>query len=274
MRKRILLPLFFFVTLGSCGNGNNASPVKAGIDRELALKKLKNYNQIVNLADHEAPKTLVLESKVDEFVFHENTVRNSKINLYIDTRYAANLEKEIFPYAHLVIIGEDEQAKLYGYESWVFVEARNTGSVVNIYERGTEFKTNIRREYVFQSKRDWIDKASDCLTIMDDEIHDSAHRVHSLIEGKGKAEAIVSEAYDEPSAGALTGVISFLNDSLATEELSFKFENYILQSYKHKKGKKTNESEAKWDVESIAKDTPEPALFTLQNEGEATKAIR
>ena len=84
----------------------------------------------------------------------------------------------------------------------------------------------------------------------------------------------MSEAYYEPSACALTGTISFLNDSLVTEELSFKFENYILQSYKHKKGKKTNESEAKWDVESIAKDTPEPALFTLQNEGEATKAIR
>ena len=273
MKKRVLLPLFFFVTLGGCANGN-ISPVKAEIDHELALKKLNNYNQIVNLDGHEAPKTLKLNSTVDEFIFHETKVRNSKIELSVDTRYAANPEKETFPYAHLAITGEDEAAHIFGYESWVFVEARASGSVVNVYERGTEYPKNIRREYVFESKRDWINKASDSLNIMNEEIHGSAARISSLLNQKAKDGTIVSEAYDEPSAGGLIGTVSFLNDSLLTEEISFKFENFILQSYKHKKGRKANESEAKWDVESVAKDTPEPALFTLQNEGEETKAIR
>ena len=273
MRKRFLLPLFFFVSLGGCASGN-ATPVKAGIDHYLAMKKLDLYRQTVNLEGHEVPKTLRLKSSVDEIVFHEKTVRKAEIELSVDTRYASNLEKEVFPYAHLIVKGEDEIAKFYGYETWVFVEARNTGNVVNVYERGTDYAKNIRREYVFESKRDWTDKATDCLSIMDEEIHNSALRVYSTLEEKQKSGTLVSEAYDEPSAGGLSGVISFLNDSLATEEISFKFENYILQSYKHKKGKVTNESEAKWDVENITKDTPEPVLYELQNEGGLTKAIR
>lgn len=269
MRKRILLPLFFFVSLCGC-----ASTVEAKIDQELALKKLNNYRQIVNLEDYNGPKTLKLKSSVDEIVFHEKTVKKANIELSIDTRYATTLEKETFPYAHLVVKGEDEIAKIYAYESWVFVEARPSGNVVNVYERGTDYKSNIRSEYVFESKRDWTDKASDCLSIMDEEIHKSAERVSTTIKEKAASGMLVSEAYDEPAAGGLMGVITFLNDSLIQEEISFRFENNILQSYKHKKDKFTNESEAKWDVDSIAKDTPEPALFVLQNEGESTKAIR
>ncbi|MBO4736990.1 MAG: hypothetical protein J5627_00925 [Bacilli bacterium] len=268
MRKRILLPLFFFVSLCGCASENVSA-----IDHYLAERKLKNYDQFVNDEKFKAPETLKLKSKVDELSFHEKNLTGAEIELQIDTRYASGLEKETFPYAHFIISGIDEQAHKYAYENWVFVEARTTGNVVNVYERGTELK-NIRYEYVFESKRDWADKAIDGLTIMDNEIHGSANRVFAILEEKGKAETIESESYDEPSAGGLSGYMSFLNDSLMKEEISFKFENYILQSYKHKKGQYSNESEAKWDAESIVKDTPPAGDFALQNEGGLTKAIR
>ena len=269
MRKRILLPLFFFVSLCGCASENVSA-----IDHDLAERKLKNYDQFVNDEKFKAPETLKLKSEVNELAFHEKNLTKVQIDLQIDTRYASSLEKETFPYAHFIISGIDETANKYAYENWVFVEARTTGNVVNVYERGTEFPKNIRNEYVFESKRDWADKAADGLTIMDNEIHGSANRVFAILEEKGKAETIVSESYDEPSAGGLSGYISFLNDSLTKEEISFKFENYILQSYKHKKDQCSNESEAKWDAESIVKDTPPAGDLALQNEGGLTKAIR
>ena len=273
MRKRYWLPLLFFVPLASCNSGN-VSSVKGTIDHVLAVQKLSNYNQFVNLENHKTPETLKLKSEVDELSFHEQNLTDAEIELQIDTRYALGLEKETFPYAHFFIKAVDEKAHIFAYESWVFVEARNTGNVVNVYERGTEFQSNVRSEYVFESKRDWTDKASDCLAIMNEEIHNSALRIHDTIKAQGEAGAITKEDYDEPSAGGLIGNVVYSTSSDSSEELYFKFENYILQSYKHKTGKKTNTSEAKWDVESIVKDTPKAEDFTLQKESGLTKAIR
>ena len=137
MRKRYWLPLLFFVPLASCNSGN-VSPVKGTIDHVLAVQKLSNYNQLVNLENHKTPETLKLKSEVDALSFHDQNLTDAEIELQIDTRYALGLEKETFPYAHFFIKAIDEKAHIFGYESWVFVEARNTGNVVNVYERGTE----------------------------------------------------------------------------------------------------------------------------------------
>ena len=51
MRKRILLPLFFFVSLCGCASENVSA-----IDHDLAERKLKNYDQFVNDEKFKAPE--------------------------------------------------------------------------------------------------------------------------------------------------------------------------------------------------------------------------
>lgn len=270
MKKRVLLPLFFSLSLSGCGS--DAGNQKGTMDRDLALLSLVRYRELQKTEEYDVPKTLKLNSTVEEISFHETELRDAKIELQVDTEYVNGEKSQVFPYGHFLIIASKNSGGVYVYESWVFVEARTTGNTVNVYERGTELKNNVRKEYVFESKRDWIDKATDCLEVMNAQIFGSPDRIANSIKEIAKDNTILFESYTESSSNNLNGEIIYKNEESEKNELSFKFEEYCLKSYTHKIGKNKNETTAVWNA-SIEQDRPEPVLFALESEP-ATKAIR
>ena len=143
---------------------------------------------------------------------------------------------------------------------------------MNVYERGTELENNVRREYVFESKRDWLDKATDCLEAMNSIIYNTPDKISSSIEEIADKGNILFESYDESSSNNLVGDIIYKTEESEKNELTFKFEDYCLKTYSHKKGNVKNETTAVWNT-SIEQDRPEPALFVLEGDS-LTKAIR
>ena len=271
MRKRFLqLPLFLFLALGGCASGSVAAQ-KPTMDRDHAILSLARYRTIVKDAQFKKPETLSLVKKTDSFSFHDKELTEVKIELSVDTRYANGLEKESFPYAHFLLVSTYE-GSYFGYESWVYAEKRTTGTVLNVFERGSEFKTNIRHEYVFESKRDWTDKAGDTLGMMDDLILQSADSIASFLEERSLDNSITSESYNEPVAAALSGSLTYSFDSQTSNEYSFEFEEYCLKNFKHKKDGALSTVTARWGLD-ITKDYPNKESFTLQSEAPA-KAIR
>lgn len=270
MKKRVLLPLFFSLSISGCaGSPNNQ---KGPMDRDQALLSLVRYRELQKVESYVPPKTLKLRSSVDELTFHETELREAKIELQVDTEYVNGEKNQIFPYGHFVILASKMNGGIYAYESWVFVESRSAGDIVNVYERGTELENNIRREYVFESKRDWTDKATDCLDSMNSIIYNTPDKISSTIKEIAKETTIITEGYNETSSSNLNGDITYKTEESERNELTFKFEDYCLKSYAHKIGNIKNETTAVWNA-SIEQDRPEPALFVLEGEG-LTKAIR
>ena len=270
MKKRVVLPLFFSLSISGCaGSPNNQ---KGPMDRDQALLSLVRYRELQKVESYVPPKTLKLRSSVDEMTFHESELRQAKIELQVDTEYVNGEKGQVFPYGHFVILASKPNGDIFAYESWVFVEGRTSGDIVNVYERGTELENNVRREYVFESKRDWLDKATDCLEAMNSIIYNTPDKISSSIEEIADKGNILFESYDESSSNNLVGDIIYKTEESEKNELTFKFEDYCLKTYSHKKGNVKNETTAVWNT-SIEQDRPEPALFVLEGDS-LTKAIR
>ena len=270
MKKRVVLPFFFSLSLIGCASNTNNQ--KGPMDRDQALLSLVRYRELQKVESYVPPKTLKLRSSVDELTFHDNELHDAKIELQVDTEYVNGEKNQIFPYGHFVILASKSSGGIYAYESWVFVESRSAGDIVNVYERGTELENNIRREYVFESKRDWADKATDCLDSMNSIIFNTPDKISKTIGEIAKESTIISEGYNETSSNNLNGDIVYKTEESEKNELSFKFEDYCLKNYTQKTGNIKNETTAVWNT-NIEQDRPEPALFVLEGEG-LTKAIR
>ena len=270
MKKRVVLPLFFSLSLSGCASNTNNQ--KGPMDRDQALLSLVRYRELQKVESYVPPKTLKLRSSVDEMTFHESELREAKIELQVDTEYVNGEKGQVFPYGHFVILASKPNGGIFAYESWVFVEGRASGDIVNVYERGTELENNVRREYVFESKRDWLDKATDCLETMNSIIYNTPDKISSSITEIADKGTILFESYDESSSNNLVGDIIYKTEESEKNELTFKFEDYCLKTYSHKKGNVKNETTAVWNA-SIEQDRPEPALFVLEGDS-LTKAIR
>ena len=270
MKKRVLLPLLFFLSLSGCAD--NTSNQKGPMDRNLALLSLVRYRELQKAADYVPPKSLKLISSVDEMTFHDYELRGAKIELQVDTEYINGEKSQSFPYGHFLILASKANGKVFAYESWVFVEARSSANVLNVYERGTELDNNIRKEYLFESKRDFVDKASDCLDSMNDIIYGSPDKIATSIKEIAKEDTLLFESYDETSSSNLNGDVIYGGQGSEKNELTFKFEDYCLKAYSHKKGNVKNETTAVWNT-NIEQDRPEPALFVLEGES-PTRTIR
>ena len=270
MKKRVLLPLFFSLSLSGCGASTNSQ--KGPMDRDLALLSLVRYRELQKAEGYNPPKTLKLRSTVQEIIFHDNKLRDAKIEVQVDTEYVNGEKSQLVPYGHFLIIASPEAGGTYAYESWVFVEARASGNIVNVYERGTDLENNIRKEFVFESKRDWLDKATDCLDAMNSIVFDSPDKVASSIKEIAKEGTILFESYEESSSNNINGDVIYQTEESEKNELTFKFEDYCLKNFTHKKGNIKNETTAVWNT-NVEQDRPEPALFVLEGEP-LTKAIR
>lgn len=273
MRKQILLPLFLLLSVSACASNATTINQKPTTDRDHAILSLARYRTIVNDKDYEMPEKLSLEMKTNSFTFHEKELTNVEIKVNVDARYINGEDKEIFPYAYFLLNGSAEEGSKWLYESWVYAETRNGSSYVNVFERGNEFVKNIRHEYVFESKRDWIDKAEDSLSIMNSQVLDSAKEVSDFIKEISQSSSITSESYEEPAASSLNGNITYSEDSSSNFTFSFEFDNYCLKSYNHKKdGANIRTVSSRYGGE-ITKDYPSKEYYTLQSEA-PSEAIR
>ncbi|MCR5693039.1 MAG: hypothetical protein K6G74_03595 [Bacilli bacterium] len=272
MRKQILLPLFLLLSVSACAS-NATINQKPTTDRDHAILSLARYRTIVNDKDYEMPETLSLDMKTNSFTFHDKELTNVEIKVNVDARYINGEDKEIFPYAYFLLNGSAEEGSKWLYESWVYAETRNGSSYVNVFERGNEFVKNIRHEYVFESKRDWIDKAEDSLSIMNSQVLDSAKEVSDFIKEISQSSSITSESYEEPAASSLNGNITYSEDSSSSCTFSFEFENYCLKSYNHKKDGANIRTVSSHYGGEITKDYPSKEHYTLQSEA-PSEAIR
>ena len=107
MKKRVLLPLFFSLSLSGCGASTNSQ--KGPMDRDLALLSLVRYRELQKAEGYNPPKTLKLRSTVQEITFHDNKLRDAKIEVQVDTEYVNGEKSQLFPYGHFLIIASQKQ---------------------------------------------------------------------------------------------------------------------------------------------------------------------